>query len=786
MELNIVQIADPHAYSPFPASPFMAEGAGSDTRMEDWVNRHRDVWQEADIFVIDAMFSFFERDTDSFGGIKLLKLLRLSGFRQHCILYSFPSLQKILTISRHNTILLSCGTTYVKLPDPVDKKLCQEKYTQPCEENMLPYFQSEALEWLGTRRHSLANWWGLLRMYEVLDGCGLIGSDIPQGLQDTLRRNSSYEGQLMNFVRFNGRLPRYSISADRAQVLLGRMRALWKKNLKVVYVDDCAEDGWSYLLQLVLYGKVRSDLFIVPQLPMERLDVEALSQDIVKEKPDLVLLDIRLTPEDELADPSKLSGIALTSELVNVSNTCPILIMTASNKRIVSEKALAAGADAVWTKEGIEEGRSFPVEKYPIFSTNRIQELVMQLRRLIGFDFSLLYDGLKRFKEIESSEEVYWWEKSRWFPDDNQERTPLEKTLVVEELKKLFMAHKQFLSATQAAVKHSAYDMLTIKLCRILEILHPTGFGTSQEVQTLGRVAFASWPAFSVAVAYAMYLINTRNEVVHYNGRYDFARNDALQYKNTMDAFFDYLTLTNPSERPGWIECTITRKTSETGNVSYQFKGGPFFGKFNKGKDIQACDKILGTRESASNVQVALSRPVADFELGAIRLVEQFEEDYANYWTATFSVLQTSGWKAVLSLNSIIPRKRLNFCIHAKDVAAIVKENDRLYFFPKWKDLPEGKPTCLLQNVQLTPPKRSRYTYWTGRVSGVLRSDKGTFVLLTDIKPPFNARFHAFAEFLNEPTEIQPASRICFRPDFAQEWLATNPIWKPDHRRSED
>ena len=377
MELNIVQIADPHAYSPFPASPFMAEGAGSDTRMEDWVNRHRDVWQEADIFVIDAMFSFFERDTDPFGGIKLLKLLRLSGFRQHCILYSFPSLQKILTISRHNTILLSCGTTYVKLPDPVDKKLCQEKYTQPCEENMLPYFQSEALEWLGTRRHSLANWWGLLRMYEVLNGCGLIGSDIPQRLQDTLRRNSSYEGQLMNFVRFNGRLPRYSISADRAQVLLGRMRALWKKNLKVVYVDDCAEDGWSYLLQLVLYGKVRSDLFIVPQLPMEILDVEALSQDIVEEKPDLVLLDIRLTPEDEQADPSKLSGIALTSELVNASNTCPILIMTASNKRIVSEKALAAGADAVWTKEGIEEGRSFheshPGTGYATEATDRLR-----------------------------------------------------------------------------------------------------------------------------------------------------------------------------------------------------------------------------------------------------------------------------------------------------------------------------------------------------------------------------------------------------------------------------
>ena len=283
-----------------------------------------------------------------------------------------------------------------------------------------------------------------------------------------------------------------------------------------------------------------------------------------------------------------------------------------------------------------------------------------------------------------------------------------------------------------------------------------------------------------------MYLIYTRNEVVHYNGRYDFARNDALQYKNTMDAFFDYLTLADPSERPGWIECTISRKTSETGNVSYQFKGGPFFGTFTKIKDIQTCDKILGARESAPNVKVALSRPVTDFELGEIRLVEQPEEDSANYWTASFSVLQTSGWKAILSLYSITPRKKLNFCIHAKDVAAIVKENDRLYFYPKWKDLPEEKPFCSLQHVQLTPPKRSRYTYWTGRVSGVFRSDKGTFVLLTDIKPPFNARFSASAEFLREPMEIQPTSRICFRPDFAQEWLATNPIWKRDQRSSED
>lgn len=776
MEMNIIQVADPQGFYPFPASPFVAEGAGTDTRLEDWVRRHHEAWAAADIFVIDAQFSFFGRETAPFGGIRLLKLLRLSGFRQHCILYSFLSLQKILTVSRHNTILLSCGTTYVQLPDPVDEELCQAKAKIPCEEDMLPFFQAEALEYLGTKRHSLANWWGLVRMYEVLNACGLIGDDVPRELKDTLRRDSSYEGQLMNFVRFKERQPQFTVDPERTRLLLSRMRALWKKNLKVVYVDDCADDGWAYLLQLVLYGQVNPDLFIVPEIPREGIDPAALAQEIILERPDLVLLDIRLVPEDEQAAPFALSGVLLTKALVEASNTCPILILTASDKRAVSESAFEAGADGVWTKEGIDEGRNLSADKYGTFSLGRIEELVMQMRRLSGFEFTLLYDGLKHINELESSEDVHWWEKDKWFPADTQERTALERSVLIGELKKLFVSHKQFMAATQPAVRTSAYDMLTIKLCRILEILHPTGFGNQTEVQTLGKVIVDTWPPFSVAATYAQHLIATRNEVVHFDSKFDFARNDALRYKNTMDAFFAYLTLPNPSERPGWAEGEIRRQTDDDGQVSYLFRGGSFVGRFASQQDIRACEHLLDGRESVSHVKAALSQPTVDFNLGEVRMLENYEQDRMEYWTAAFSVLQTTGgWNVDLSLFNIVPRKDLNFRIRTANVGIQVTVGDRLYFFPKWKDLPEGRPTCSLYNVQLAPPRRMKHTYWSGCVTKVHQADSGTFVRLTNITPPFNARFKAVTEFLTESTDINALSRICFRPDIAQEWIPRHP-----------
>lgn len=773
--MNILQVADLDAFSPFPISPFVTEGSIGCTRMEDWVRMRGLEWDAADVFVIDADFTFFGLESDPFGGIRLLKILRLEGYRQHCIIYSFLSFPQLLSLTRHNSILQSCGTTFVQLPDPVDEELVKSKCGQLCEEDMLPFFHAEAMEHLGMQRHSLANWWGLLRMYEVMAGSGLVVDDLPRKMADTLKRDSSYEGMLMNFARFKGKRPVFSVDPETAQTIKTRLKVLWRKELKVVYVDDCADDGWSFLLQTALYGSVRSDLFTVPEIPREGIDPEAMARDIASVNPDLVILDIRLTAKDETAKPSSLSGIALTRALVKASNTCPILIITASDKRSVSESAFDAGADAVWTKEGIEESRHLPTGQYAAFSTQRFMELIMQFRRLTGFEFTVLYDSLKRIREIKSSEDVFWWQKEEWYQGDSKKRTPLEKMRIVDELLKLFIAHKQFLSATQIAVKNSVYDMLTIKLCRILEILHPTGYGSNLEFLSLGKTMVEDWPRFSVAAAYTAYLVTTRNQVVHFDSNFDFARNDVLRYRNTLNAFFGYITLKDPSYRPSSVIGDLV-KAGTGGKYNLQFRCASFYGRFNTITDIHSCERILGERMSFSGVQAQPTMPVIDFNLGEIRLMEQFDKDNAEYWTASFSLLQASGWKVILSLFNITARRGQNFRIRSLGDDVFVKAGDRLYFYVKWRDTADGKPTCSLFNVHSRLPEKLGHTYWTGLVTKVFRSDQGTYVLLNDIQPPFNARFTAVAEFLAETPDIQATSRICFRPDIVQEWVFTSPV----------
>lgn len=747
------------------------------TRLEDWARLYHDEWESADIFIIDAFFSPFDDDCLKPDGIKLLKILRLLGYKQHCIIYSFYSLEEMLFDYQYTSILKSKGTTYLRVPCVIDEALCEAKISVSCEEDMVPFFKAEAIEWMGTKRHSLANWWGVLRVFDLLKQSGLIGEDIPDQMKATLRRDSSYEGLLMNFFRFGGVPPIFSIGQDIANTINERLRVLWKRDLKVVYVDDCADDGWSFLLQILLYGRVSPELFKTPSIPHEDFDANSLAKIIVEEHPDLIILDIRLTLEDEQAVTESLSGIVLTRLLVNkYSNTCPILILTASDKRAVSEEAHNAGADAVWTKEGVDEGRHHTFEKYRDFSVSRFFELVMQVRRLTGFDFTLLYDGLKHIHLLESSQELFWWQKEKWFVGDSKQRKPIEKSLIINELKKLYISHKQFLSATQKSVKNSVYDMLTIKLCRIMEILHPKGNSDDTGIVSLGKAVNEDWPAYSIAATYAGYLIATRNEVVHYNSMFDIQRNDVLRYKITLNAFFNYLTLPDPAFVPGKEMGILSRRADGTGQVEYYFRSPFYLGRYNSTKDIRQCERLLNDDDTISGIETRLLQPIIDYDLGEVCLAESFAEAFSDYWTASFSVLQTSSWDVILSLYDISPRQGIHFRVRVQSIASQLQMGDRLFFYIKWKDLPNEKPTCSIYNVQLSPIETMKHTFWSGIVSRVFQTERGTFVMLKSIEPPFNARFKASASFVSDSPEISSTSRIGFRPNLLQKWVVMNPV----------
>ena len=164
----------------------------------------------------------------------------------------------------------------------------------------------------------------------------------------------------MNHIRFQGSPPPFPTDEDLAKSLRKKMSGLkplpGRNELKVVFVDDEADKGWSYLLQIILYGRERPELFFAPDIPKDGIDVDAFAGWIRENNPDLIILDMRLTSQDESARVSSLSGLLLLDKLVSgFVNRCPILVFTASDKRVVRDQVLNAGADAMWTKEVIYE-----------------------------------------------------------------------------------------------------------------------------------------------------------------------------------------------------------------------------------------------------------------------------------------------------------------------------------------------------------------------------------------------------------------------------------------------
>ena len=774
--MKIIRIANRNAWRPFPVSAFTLHRKPAGLRLEDFAREHQDEFLSGDIFVIDAHYSWHGSDLMSLDGIKLLKILRMLGYRQHCILYSFLPLQFVSAHYPHTEILLSRGTTWVQLPASINRRFCRSKLNQPCEEDILPFFRGEAAELLSTKRHSLANWWGVLRLYEILHSVGIIGKDVPKELADVINRDSSYQGMLMNFARFKGDKPQTLIPDNMAVFFQDSLKRLWKRNLKVIYVDDQAEEGWSYLLQTMLYGKERPDLFFVPDLAHEAIDVDVLAQTIVNKKADLIILDLRLEPKDDTVIAKKLSGITIAKKLtsnLSRSNTCPILIFTASDKRGVGEEALAAGADGIWTKEGIDEARHLPMKEQIDFSTTRFLDLVFMVQRLTDSEYFLLYEFLKQIKQIQSSTDHYWWQNTRWYPEDPKERVPLEKAQVIAELRRVFQAHKQFLAANHPLVNSILYDLLTVRLCRMMELFHPTRPDDSDDFISLGTTVSGDWPQDSMAFNYARSLVLMRNDVVHTGETSDDQKVNVTRYKKTMETFLRYITLQNPMASPGdsmRITGALKKKQLKKGSIAYQLVSDSLTGSFNLESDISCCQSLVGEAMERAGIVAKPLRISNRYYLNNTSIVGQ-EEKRVNddAWSAEFKIHRSGPTGTSLTLSNIKPRKRVNFL--CTKVPETLKVGQRIYFHITWID--DGNRFInKLFDVCTRPPLIIDYTFWSATISYISVKGDRTYLSLNKIEQPFTSYFWVANTIHLEQEDL---SLIQFLPSWVQEWELTDP-----------
>jgi len=178
----------------------------TDTQLNDPVEKLAELIVKdfifVDLFIINVNMIAGNQDRAACWGIKLIKLLRLHGLNQHCILYSFLSREKLMELSPENLIVFSEGLTYIRLPydfKQIDLEALSKKIAPT---NLTAYLKAESR--LPDDRHFFANWWGVLQLWKVhralhsLDGKAVIR--IEKEMFVSTQHMNDYQGLLAQYL----------------------------------------------------------------------------------------------------------------------------------------------------------------------------------------------------------------------------------------------------------------------------------------------------------------------------------------------------------------------------------------------------------------------------------------------------------------------------------------------------------------------------------------------------------------------------------------------------------
>jgi CheY-like chemotaxis protein len=391
-------------------------------------------------------------------GIEILKLLRTrapnagyaDGCDCHCVLYSFRSLEDILRQKPQNLMAVSPGTTLLQLPfdaealpDPVQLSHLEERKADA--RNLPVYIRGEFT--LPDDRHNWANWWGIKRLYDVhyaLFPDAARNGRYPDAVEKRLKDLKTIQAMALYDFKEDDLNAAVRSCAPIARTLMAIMR---ERPLRVIHIDDRAQDGWSQVLAEILLGAAtaqRRDAFTewrdssgadgvllsldLSKSPCNGGNLRAWAKEItdtlvhayyVKSSEfygdtdgfDIILLDLRLQAQEtgvsHIVD--KLSGSILLQKLRELLPTVPVIMTTASNKVWSWEAMLKLGADGYWVKEGLDERRDAAAS---CLNYIRLLELVT---KATGEKYQFLRRFGSSVLELDGAG-PYWWEEKHTWP----------------------------------------------------------------------------------------------------------------------------------------------------------------------------------------------------------------------------------------------------------------------------------------------------------------------------------------------------------------------------------
>ncbi len=193
---------------------------------------------------------------------------------------------------------------------------------------------------------------------------------------------------------------------------------------KIVYIDDNADNGWSEIIQVMIYGGVQDESTFKPIHDTEigiDLLFDVIRLQIEKMDAHLILLDLRLKTEgNNIRKVDELSGAQILKKIRKSFPGLPVMMITASNKIWSYQTLFNLGADAYWVKEGLDVATSLTKEERATFSIKNYRELLRTIYLLSKGEYQFLKRlGREVLKMFDERHEKKWWWKEYAAPTVN-------------------------------------------------------------------------------------------------------------------------------------------------------------------------------------------------------------------------------------------------------------------------------------------------------------------------------------------------------------------------------
>lgn len=198
-------------------------------------------------------------------------------------------------------------------------------------------------------KHSLANQWGAFRLDEIAQTNALTKR------KELLNRQKELYFKFIRCVNDEGNITTTNTVTTAPYIIASSGK-------RILLIDDEADKGWSDVLMKIFDA---SDFQFIQKNTFAQFYGDAQAK-ITNEDWDLILLDLRLNPEQEEqpafiaeGDINKYSGAQLLKVIKEKNSGTQVIIFTASNKAWNMKALLDLGADGYFIKESPELGFSY-------------------------------------------------------------------------------------------------------------------------------------------------------------------------------------------------------------------------------------------------------------------------------------------------------------------------------------------------------------------------------------------------------------------------------------------